>query len=291
MQGTFRHTLLTSCLLLSLPCAALAQGGPASTLSADSLAKPLTSTKGTPVAGSVRAIAEWRDPEPTAAQSEALRSRNSNLADMAESLAHERRQTDAIAQELAAARQELEVTKQHAAIALREAAETAQTHMAELSKAHVEEQQRAQALAQDLAVARQELETARAQILAVQQEQQKAVAAALQEEQKKSAQLARSLATARRELKAAKQHGVAATKQSAETDQAQLVQAGDALAPEPTAVRSRVEATTRQGTRARHDTKEADEVRAARPSGAGAAPGTSAVTDQQPTTPRQFEWE
>jgi hypothetical protein len=93
------------------------------------------------------------------------------------------------------------------------------------------------------------------------------------------------------ERKAAKQNGVGATKQSAETAQALSVQSGDALAPEPVSVGSRVEATARQGTRARRDTKEADEVRAARPSGAGAAHRTTAMTNQQPTTPRQFEWE
>jgi hypothetical protein len=99
------------------------------------------------------------------------------------------------------------------------------------------------------------------------------------------------LAAAQRELRAAKQNGVAATKPSAETAQAQLVERGDALAREPTPVRSGGEATTRQGTRARPDTKEADAVRAARPSSAGASPGASAMTNQQPTMPRQFEWE
>jgi hypothetical protein len=245
------------------------------------------------VTGQKQTAAQWKEPEQSDPRIDEplpnLPSRDTALetaleeartAPEAEALAQAYRGADLLAQELAAARQELEVTKQHAAIALREAAETAQVHAAELSKAHLEEQQRADALAQALIATRQELETARAQVLA------------LQEEQKKSARLAQSLAAARKELKAAKLRSVVAAKRSAETAQAEAAEQGDDRVSETSTVRPKAQAANRQRTNVRQGALEADEdVRAAGPRGAEAALGTSAVTRQPQPIPRQFEWE
>jgi hypothetical protein len=256
------------------------------------MARHLTGVERVPVAGPVRVMAQWQDPEPTATQNEPLTKRNSTQTGEAEALAQERRRTDALALEIAAARRELELTRQHAAITLREVAENAKMHVAKLSKAHVEEMQRAEALARDLAAARQQLEVARAHILALQEGQQKAVADALQEKQKKSAHLTRSLAAARRELKAAKQQGVTATKQLSEVGHTEPDEQTNALAPKVPAPRATAEVITRQRVQARQGATETNQdVRAAESHRVGTTLGTSAVTLQPQPIPRQFEWE
>ncbi len=302
MRSTFRLGLLTSSLLLSLGCAALAQSVPslrgANPSSEGEATKDLRNLKGAPATGRVQTATRWKEPTqaevrieeqlpntlPRDTALEEAGTQNVAPAPGADAMARERQRADALALELAVMRQELEVTKQHAAIALQEAAETAQVHAAELGKAQAEEHQRAETLAQELAAARQELEAARAQVLALQQEQQKAAAIAVQEEQKKSAKLARSLAAARKELKVVKQQGGAATKQPADTARAELGEQGDAWTPEATTVRLAPEAVTRSRTKMRQGTATTDED-------VKAALGTSAVTRQPPIAPRQFEWE
>ncbi len=310
MPGTFRLGLLIASLLLSYSCAALAQGGPslrgASPPSESGPTKHLMDLKGAPVTAQTQAAAQWKEPAQaevrieehlpsTSSRDAALeetRTQSTTPAPEAEALARERRRADALALQLAVMRQELEVTKRQAAVALQEAAETAQVHVAELSKAQAEEHQRAETLAQELAAARQELEAAKAQMLALQQDQQKAVAVALQEEQKKSAKLAQSLAAARKELKAAKQQSGGAARQSPETAQSQIVEQGGALAPKATAVPPTPEAVTRPRAKAgQRITSAGEDVRAAGRREAEATRSTGAVARQQPITSRQFEWE